>query len=303
MGIRLKGPGITRGAFSVLVSEHAMKIAGGLQRMGHHFDRKTYEINEDLAKAIEIAGASLEARVEDAMKTLFSAEMEWLDSLPEFRKLANFTQNHNTAINQKLVSSLRILLRQQIRAGVVGNYFKELPDIYIDHGNRHRVLEHRSEEELTRSFDEMYASLENREKPMCSYFWGLLQRSDWANDHSVFDLTGRYQTSKTAAIAEFKLVQIDQAVLRKKSDEVNEAMFAVGIQQNGQEFRRGQFYQQVAEHVGGLTRQMMAVYDGFIFQGDRVTDTLLCLTDVEFQYLPLWAHGNEDGFGAVFKNN
>jgi len=31
-----------------------------------------------------------------------------------------------------------------------------------------------------------------------------------------------------------------------------------------------------------------------------ITDTLLCLTDNEFKYLPLWAGGMDDGSGGVF---
>ncbi|CAG8071606.1 unnamed protein product [Penicillium salamii] len=35
---------------------------------------------------------------------------------------------------------------------------------------------------------------------------------------------------------------------------------------------------------------------------DKITDTLSCLTNNEYQYLPLWADGNDDGTGGVFSD-
>ncbi|BCS01257.1 uncharacterized protein AKAW2_51598S [Aspergillus luchuensis] len=58
------------------------------------------------------------------------------------------------------------------------------------------------------------------------------------------------------------------------------------------------FLQQVRTSLGDLTERMAkGCRQGAHF---KLTDTITCLTNNEFRYLPLWAGGDDDGSGGVF---
>lgn len=58
------------------------------------------------------------------------------------------------------------------------------------------------------------------------------------------------------------------------------------------------FLQQVRSHIDDLAERMEeGCRHGAHFQ---LTDTIICLTDNELRYLPLWAGGDDDGSGGVF---
>ena len=63
-------------------------------------------------------------------------------------------------------------------------------------------------------------------------------------------------------------------------------------------FSLGLFFSQINDHINGLCGQMLWVPQELDWS--VLTDTLLCLTDEENKYLPLWAGGNEDGSGGVY---
>lgn len=58
------------------------------------------------------------------------------------------------------------------------------------------------------------------------------------------------------------------------------------------------FLSQVNEHLGIIGRSVLTdPYFGY----QRSTDTVVCMSEEELKYLPLWAGGNEDGTGGVFE--
>ncbi|CAD6446325.1 bd6732d9-ad4d-4c4a-a94f-1677e89e25f7 [Sclerotinia trifoliorum] len=57
------------------------------------------------------------------------------------------------------------------------------------------------------------------------------------------------------------------------------------------------FLKELGHHIEDICLYMLSKPDGSEFT--ILTDTLLCLTDNEWQYLPLWAGGNDDGSGGV----
>lgn len=58
------------------------------------------------------------------------------------------------------------------------------------------------------------------------------------------------------------------------------------------------FLWNVRTHVGAVCNEMLSTANVSI--DVAVTDTLLCLSDEEFKYLPLWAGGDDDDSGGVF---
>ncbi|KAM0171990.1 hypothetical protein ACHAPF_007744 [Botrytis cinerea] len=57
------------------------------------------------------------------------------------------------------------------------------------------------------------------------------------------------------------------------------------------------FLDELASYIDHICHSMLSKSDGS--ELTMLTDTLLCLTDKEWQYLPLWAGGNDDGSGGV----
>lgn len=57
------------------------------------------------------------------------------------------------------------------------------------------------------------------------------------------------------------------------------------------------FLTQVYRYINELTNNMLSKNDSW----SQLCDTLLCLTDDEYKFLPLWAGGMDDGTGAVFE--
>ncbi|KAF7947959.1 hypothetical protein EAE96_009029 [Botrytis aclada] len=57
------------------------------------------------------------------------------------------------------------------------------------------------------------------------------------------------------------------------------------------------FLEELKSYTDQICHSMLSKSDGS--ENNMLTDTLLCLTDKEWQYLPLWAGGNDDGSGGV----
>ncbi|KAJ5159423.1 uncharacterized protein N7482_006427 [Penicillium canariense] len=62
------------------------------------------------------------------------------------------------------------------------------------------------------------------------------------------------------------------------------------------------FLTSVGTHVSRLSRKLLYPY-GIPVSQLLATDTLCCLTDNQFRFLPLWAGGNDDGTGGVFTDH
>ncbi|KAF4177026.1 hypothetical protein CNMCM8694_003061 [Aspergillus lentulus] len=67
------------------------------------------------------------------------------------------------------------------------------------------------------------------------------------------------------------------------------------------EFDLDIFFAQVQGYVNDYAKQMITPRSSTMFY--ELTDTLTCLTENEFKYLPLWAGGNDDGSGGVFTDD
>jgi hypothetical protein len=63
-----------------------------------------------------------------------------------------------------------------------------------------------------------------------------------------------------------------------------------------------QFFVQVSSYVRSYARRLIYPYDTRATSLDA-TDTLTCLGDNQYQFLPLWAGGNDDETGGVFTDH
>ncbi|KAJ5663017.1 hypothetical protein N7507_003748 [Penicillium longicatenatum] len=68
------------------------------------------------------------------------------------------------------------------------------------------------------------------------------------------------------------------------------------------EFDLKRFTLSANAYVAEYCRALLNPMDQTLFQ-ERIGDVMTCLTDNEYQYLPLWAGGNDDGTGGVFTDH
>lgn len=67
-------------------------------------------------------------------------------------------------------------------------------------------------------------------------------------------------------------------------------------------FEVGTFLDQVRAYVRPLCDRMLGSSDIYSPLELELTDTLVCLEDTEYKFLPIWANGNDDGSGGVYND-
>ncbi|KAJ5584823.1 uncharacterized protein N7459_004623 [Penicillium hispanicum] len=74
------------------------------------------------------------------------------------------------------------------------------------------------------------------------------------------------------------------------------------IDKENRRFDLNLFLTEVSTYITTYVRKVFFPYDpdGIVLE---LTDTLTCLTDNEYRFLPLWAGGNDDGSGGVFTDH
>lgn len=67
-------------------------------------------------------------------------------------------------------------------------------------------------------------------------------------------------------------------------------------------FDVGSFLDQVRAYLCPLCDRILGSNDIYSPLELELTDTLVCLEDAEYKYLPIWANGNDDGSGGVYND-
>ncbi len=67
-------------------------------------------------------------------------------------------------------------------------------------------------------------------------------------------------------------------------------------------FAVSKFLNQVRAYIHPLCDRMLGSDDIYSPLELELTDTLVCLEDTEWKYLPIWANGNDDGSGGVYSD-
>lgn len=82
-------------------------------------------------------------------------------------------------------------------------------------------------------------------------------------------------------------------------EEMRSETFSTSTNVDDRIFNLHVFFTQVSRYVGSYARKLIYPYDAHAISLDA-TDTLACLGDNQYQFLPLWAGGNDDETGGVF---
>ncbi|KAJ8060236.1 hypothetical protein OCU04_010580 [Sclerotinia nivalis] len=119
--------------------------------------------------------------------------------------------------------------------------------------------------------------------------------------------TGQAYKAKPIAKTSYSGLNIDSPVLSEDSFRFSFANTSTPFTANSNpnqpvkepahNFNLSTFVRQLSHYIEDICLSMLSKPYGSEFT--ILTDTLLCLTDNEWQYLPLWAGGNDDGSGGV----
>lgn len=288
------------------------------------FQRVREDIDDDIINTIEAAADSFHDRIQKVMYDLVHPDLPWLESLPEIVKIRNFQSQHDDVpdyIND--VEMLISLLRFFVRGRIVSLVPEELPPWLCRGGDEHRAAESYLKP-YNGDFQEIWASLNDQERIMTKFFWWQVREINWVpNNYATntlssdgrFDVLGlKHQIPKVRMCdiqgAKNQVINIynhfaplDYSATGLDSDLAKIVLNSrypasdSEIAPPSPLFSLARFFEQVANHIFNVTRQML--YNSEV-EFRMITDTVLCLTDNEFKYLPLWAGGNEDGSGGVF---
>lgn len=91
--------------------------------------------------------------------------------------------------------------------------------------------------------------------------------------------------------------------LRDIKEEGASSPVSLEMSKNRPFFRLNEFFIQATQYLNSKGQIMIAPTDAYVREQTvelGLTPTLVCLTDSEWKFLPLWAGGNDDGSGGVF---
>jgi hypothetical protein len=153
----LKNALLCRASFAVLVSEETLSLAARSNGR-HNADKKTpfnkfgtnqfgrvrEEVDEDLTSRIEYASKAFRDRINVEFGRLANAEMKWLDTLAELRKLHRFRDAicvqgavRNRDRWNSAVNSLMVKLQHWVRGRIMGSLVTQMRQV---HGFKNGLL-------------------------------------------------------------------------------------------------------------------------------------------------------------------
>lgn len=200
IGMMVQSSRLVRTAFSVLVSEEAMKIG-----TYHHFKKGEHpsemtrmgriheSIDEDALNIIQHAGHQFFTRVDTIVGNLFQRDVAWLHELPSFATLNRkilFDLTHGVKV-QGLISKLENELAHYVRGRLLWALIAPLDGSQIKRANEHRYME-AYKKPTVMNVNILYNGLKEKERIMTRFFWETLRDFGWGvgylnNLHSDFD--------------------------------------------------------------------------------------------------------------------
>lgn len=293
---------LCRVAFSILVGEEAMLLLGkpgkpaDLSMPSKTFHGRIRDTLEDSElQRVEYASKNFMEYVVDRFLHLAGADMTWVGGLPEFQKISEYRAE---AESQTLLSTVKELVRGYIYSDYYKAPYTWTPEPYIP-----PIAD---DEYPSKDFKYYYGRMRCIERMMSRTFWGLLETEQFYGNWFVH-CPQSLRLSSVADISnmpifknhtEAKIVFIHHGTLEEKVNAVNDRIRS-SESTDEDVVSTDRLFWQVRAYVSEYARQMTQpphANDMLL----HLTDTLTCLSDNEYKYLPLWAGGNDDGSGGVF---
>ncbi|KAI6708786.1 hypothetical protein B2J93_4849 [Marssonina coronariae] len=197
IGMLLENLAITRYAFTILVSEEALRV--GTAKSGSdgakesnastkitRFGRNRESLDEDLLNSIQHAGRNFHARIEQEVKILLNPAMVWVENRPEFQKLVSikdfieaFADLSDVQLEEKrsVINIAIANIKHYVRGRILWCFFQSLDEAQVKNWNDRRWQEqHVVKGEFTQS---IYSSLTGYERLMTRYLWSTMRMLRW----------------------------------------------------------------------------------------------------------------------------
>ncbi|RMJ25935.1 hypothetical protein PHISP_03190 [Aspergillus sp. HF37] len=302
-------------AFSILVSEDTMLL---LSKTGKPTDlarpTKTFHgrvrdtLDDTVLQRIEYASKSFMDYVVDRFIYLAGAEMPWLAELEEYHKVLGYpvkSANHDMIIC-KFISTLKDFVRGYIYSSIYRDpgtwLWKRYPPAADD------------DDYPPKSFKSCYTDMRYIERLMSRDFWARVQHgtfhADWPRlcpeipHWSIADL-GNLPAFQDQGDA--RIMFVARYELEEKAKDFNDLVPQSsdptdGTGEQGPYLDLDELLSQIQCYVSDYARKMGQPPQSREMPLE-LTNTVACLTENEYKFLPLWAGGNDDGSGGVFTDH
>lgn len=189
MGLGLKSSMLTRPAFAILVSEHALSTVSrecgsfdADKANTNQFGRVREDIDEDALSAVQEAAYSFISRIENALQELCHRDMLWFNKLPEYQKINHVTEwvkNNEIGEDEKRlinddVARLKSDLSHFVRGRILWCLNRELDVGDSSQANNHRIAESYLKEYEWNFCNQVYIPMAEKEKMMTRFPWKAL---------------------------------------------------------------------------------------------------------------------------------
>ncbi|GAD97731.1 conserved hypothetical protein [Paecilomyces variotii No. 5] len=304
----IRSDNLCRETFAILVGEEALLLLAGSKKNIPKTPRKTLhgrereDVDEEELQRIEYASKNFMERMLASFVDLVGTRMTWVLELDEYQRFVSATSG---LVDAAAMFFLNAKLKQFIRSRIYS--------ILIAHRSTYTLAFrklHRSQwdDYPQPEYCEIYSSLMDLERIFSRTFWQSLLQEHLSGGHilhgphrSIADLGRHLPALKDQEDAVCGLVSMDELSLAATI--VNAGGRGYHINGTVYYFDLPKCIAQANEYLRGFARRMLQSprsVNGGLFE---LVDTLTCLTDDEYRYLPLWAGGNDDGTGGVFTDH
>ncbi|KAL8785452.1 MAG: hypothetical protein Q9195_008629 [Heterodermia aff. obscurata] len=328
MAHMMKSYNMCRDAFAVLVGEEALESLIR-DRLGTSPKTILGRNKEDLKSEsyltrLQYASKAFIERVTAEFERI--VRMDWLDNVDEFKKLSLTFPTNPTTKNldtyEEARDVLSITLKRYIRGGV---YRLLCVDWHLDLGKL-RYWDYSRTNPLfpRKDFREVWNLLKPRERMLTRSFWHLLADrpvSSGPTNLSTASASKNFIPVDQPSSAEqhmrsnwvFEEVKCDQLTALSTELEFLRTLSPGSVadpqhlshtteepsNDDPKAFDLGQLFQEAEDYLVAAAKRMLSNTDKTL-HSIEVLDTLNCLTESEWKYLPLWAGGCDDGSGGVY---
>ncbi|KAL4891524.1 hypothetical protein BDV59DRAFT_181949 [Aspergillus ambiguus] len=326
---------LCRDAFSILVGEEALLLVAHshkpvmLKRPEWTLHGRVRDfLDDEELQRVEYASKSFVEYVLDQFVQLAGVDMHWLSTLTSMQKVVNYVPQN--AEEQSVVEDLLTVLKNFVRARIVLN----LIDDRLAVSDSSFILAERAYP--SKVYFWAYMHMSYPERLMCKTSWKKLKHEHLSGGYttqlqmlnmkgaSLADLgahipaLGNQANAKIRTVCQEDLVHhimrfydlfgatyspedlgtghfAAPAPNTESLDVWHEEVFPPNV---GAPFVLTSFITEASRYIRRYAERMAQSGKGSMAY--EITDTLTCLTDNEFKFLPLWAGGNDDGSGGVF---
>ncbi|KAI9373369.1 hypothetical protein BJX61DRAFT_383789 [Aspergillus egyptiacus] len=321
---------LLRDAFAVLVGEEALLHLANSSAPSPNKPRLTIHgriresLEDDDVQRVQYAGESFLSRIIEGFIELTGAEMHWLNNSTMYQNIVNYRPWNEHEL--KAVNDLILSLKDFIRASVFVS-LSQYSQTWLPDEEALNEASESCETYPTQDFLRAYGRLNAIERIASRTFWTLLTDSRFKlhdveaalkefSDRSLADI-GRYmgafryqENAKIRFVSRNELISkadafnsLSNRFLPCASGEPPWAMTPTlgkdtGLFDASGYFSLTEFLLEAECWITIIGKRMLKTPRSDITYD--LTDTLTCLTENEFKYLPLWAGGCDDGTGGVY---